>query len=467
LTSESQERMLAIVEPAHLDAVLTLCERWEINASVIGRVTDTGRFRLFDGRFDADGVPGANARPPAGDVPTTVSSDKPALADVPAESLGDGPVYHRAIAPPRDLDARQSDDPWPKLASRFRDPADCDLGAELLALLATPTIADKSWVWRQYDHQLFLNTVIGPGGDASVLRLRGTSKALAVSTDGKARFCALDPRAGGRLAVLEAARNVACAGAKPMALVNCLNFGNPEHPEVMWQFAEVVEGMSEACEALGIPVVGGNVSFYNESRGVDIHPTPVAGVVGLIERFAAPPPRPRLTAGDRVIVLGATARELGGSEWAAQHGLLGGRPPAADLATARALHELVRDLVSSAAVNGVHDCSDGGLAVALAEMAIDGGCGCDVDVTVLGSDLPAAAALFSESASRVIVAVAPDRVDDVLARAGAAGVPATAIGEAGGDRIVVRDVLDIDLGRATSAWRDAIPAAMATNVASE
>ena len=197
------------------------------------------------------------------------------LADVPA-SLGDGPSYDRPAARPADQDALVAADPWPALAERF--PAGADLGPELLGLLSLPNIGDSSWVWRQYDHQLFLNTVAGPGGDAAVLRPPGhPTQALALSTDGKARFCRLDPRTGGPLAVLEAARNVACAGARPLALVNCLNFGNPEHPEVMWQFAEVVDGMADACRALGLPVVGGNVSFYNESEGADIHPTPVVG----------------------------------------------------------------------------------------------------------------------------------------------------------------------------------------------
>ncbi len=287
MTSESQERMLAIVEPANVDAVLDLARRWEIRATVVGRVTDTARFRIYDGLFDAVGVPGENPAPPIGDTPQPVTSDAPSIADVPVESLGDGPLYHRPVARPAGQDALQAADPGPQLRDKF--PAGADLSGELLALLATPTIADKTWVSRQYDHQLFLNTVAGPGADAAVLRVKGTTKALALSTDGKARFCRLDPRTGGRLAVLEAARNVACSGARSIALVNCLNFGNPEHPEVMWQFSEVVEGMSEACEALGFPVIGGNVSFYNASGDDDIHPTPVAGVLGLIDELSERP----------------------------------------------------------------------------------------------------------------------------------------------------------------------------------
>ena len=455
LTSESQERMLAIVEPARLEAVLELARRWEVRATVIGRVTDTGRFRVFDGWFDAIGVPGENPHPPVGDDAPAVSSDREPLADVPAGSLGDGPSYRRPIARPAAQDELQADDPSTKLRAKFGPGA--DLGPELLALLATPTIADKTWVSRQYDHQLFLNTVAGPGADAAVLRVKGTTKALALATDGKARFCQLDPRTGGRLVVLEAARNVATAGAQPRALVNCLNFGNPEHPEVMWQFAEVVEGISEACEALGIPVVGGNVSFYNESRGADIHPTPVVSVIGLIEGLGDAPPGPRLAPGDSIVVLGATRPELGGSEWAAVvHGETGGMPPVADLAVARALHEFVAEIVADREVTGVHDVSDGGLAVALAEMAFGGEVGFKVDLTTDGCT--AAESCFAESTSRVVLAVPGDRVAAVLGRAVAAGVPAKVVGDARGDRLVASGAFDVSLADAARAWRDALPA---------
>jgi len=453
MTSESQERMLAIVEPHNLDRVIELCERWEVRATVVGRVTDSGRFRVFDGLFDAIGVPGENPPVPAGDEPPVVSSDAPPLADIPCDSLGDGPRYDRPRARPRDHDERLAADPTPVLLERF--PAGHDLGPELLALLATPTIGDKSWIWRQYDHQLFLNTVVGPGGDATVLRLKGTPRGIALATDGKGRFCRLEPRTGGRLVVLEAARNVACAGAEPRALVNCLNFGNPEHPEVMWQFAEVIDGMAEACEALGIPVIGGNVSFYNASEGRDIDPTPVVGVVGIIPELRRPPAGLALVEGHHVVILGTTRAELGGSEWAAVcHGLDGGPPPAADLDAARALHGLVSGLVRDERVSAVHDASDGGLAVALAEMAIAGGCGVEV---LPDRDLIPAAWCFSESASRVVVGVDPQHIDEVRARAQQARVPAHDAGVAGGDRIVITGALDVALDDAAAAWRGAIP----------
>jgi phosphoribosylformylglycinamidine synthase len=455
MTSESQERMLAIVTPANLDAVLALCRRWEIRASVIGRVTDSGRFRVYDGWFDAVGVPGANPPPPRGDEPAPLSSDRVPVADVPVASLGDGPVYDRPAASPAGLAAQLADDPAPVLAARF--PPGSDLDGELLALLEHPTIADKSSVYRQYDHQLFLNTVVGPGGDATVLRLKGTDRALALTTDGKARFCALEPNTGARLAVLEAARNLACVGAVPRALVNCLNFGNPEHSEVMWQFAEAVEGMADACRALGIPVVGGNVSFYNESSGRDIDPTPVVGLVGVIDGLTTVPPGRRVHDGDTLVLFGSTGPELGGSEWATAHGLRAGRPPAADLDAAIALHELVRALVNNRVVRGVHDCSEGGLAVTLAEMAIEGACGMHV---ALDTPLTPAVAWFSESASRVVVSVPPSRVSEVLSAAQAAGVPAVRLGEAGGDRIVADGAFSVSLAEATAAWRDAIPRAL-------
>jgi phosphoribosylformylglycinamidine synthase len=457
MTSESQERMLAIVRPSDLDAVLALARRWEIRATVVGRVTDTARFRVYDGLFDAVGVPGENAPPARGDERSQVTSDAPPIADVPVGSLGDGPLYNRPAARPRAQDALQATGPGAQLRDKF--PAGSDLSGELLALLATPTIADKTWVSRQYDHQLFLNTVVGPDGDAAVLRVKGTSKALALSTDGKARFCRLDPRVGAQLAVCEAARNIACSGARPLALVNCLNFGNPEHPGVMWQFAEVVEGMSEACEALELPVVGGNVSFYNTSNGDDIDPTPVVGVLGLIDDLRSAPPPPALFPGNAVIVIGDVQPELGGSEWAAVvHGLDGGRPPAVDLGRARATHELVAELAKEGALAGVHDVSDGGVAVALAEMAIRGGCG--AQVTLDFDDCTPAEACFAESASVFVASVAPDRVDDMLLRATNVNVNARIVGSAGGDRLCAHGTFDVAVADATDTWRNAIPKLM-------
>jgi len=274
MTSESQERMLAIVEPGDLDAVLAVCRRWEVLATVVGTVTTGGRLRILDG--------------PDGAV----------LADVPAATLhDDAPRYRRPIQAPADLDARRADDP-----ARLPAPVDC--GPDLLAMLG-----DTSWVWSQYDHQLFLNTVEGPGGDAAVLRLKApglppTSRAMALTTDSNSRWCALDPRTGTGLLVAEGVLNVACTGARALAVVNCLNFGNPEHPEVMWQLSEAVDGLADTCRALGVPVVGGNVSLYNSSDGVDIDPTPVIGVLGVIDELVRRPPGAGLVDGGELLVLG-------------------------------------------------------------------------------------------------------------------------------------------------------------------
>lgn len=458
MTSESQERMLAIVRPERLDEVTELCRHWEIQSSVVGRVTGTGRFRVFDGLFDA-GSDGADD----GQAPSIAGAKEP-LADVPAGSLGDGPIEHRPCQRPGRHEELQGEDPWPELQRRLGGTP--DYGHELLGLLGTPTVADKSWIWQQYDHQLFLNTVVGPGADATVLRLPGSGKALALSVDGKARHCLLDPRVGGRLAVAEAARNISCSGARSLALVNCLNFGSPEHPEVMWQFAEVVEGISEACEAFGIPVVGGNVSFYNSSDGADIHPTPVVGVVGLIDPFdGAAPPLPRAAAGEQLIMIGTTRAEVGGSEWAAMHQLFTGRPPEIDLAVAAVTHELVRGLVADRLVAGVHDCADGGLAVCVAEMAVAGEVGVKLDrAAITGADWDAlhpALAFFSESASRVVLSVPPDQVASVLRRATEVDVRANVIGEAGGDCLTVDGVISVEVEALTRAWRFALGEAMA------
>ena len=443
MTSESQERMLAIVTPENLDRVLALCARWEVRANVVGHVTDTGRFRIFSGSF-------------TGNDPADMSR---CVADIPCASLGQGPVYERPQARPLDHAEVLLADPAPELLAMFPDGT--DLSGELLRLLSTPTIGDSSWVWRQYDHQLFLNTVVGPGGDATVLRLPDTERGLALSVDGKARFCRLDPRTGARLGVLEAARNVACSGAEPRALVNCLNFGNPEHPEVMWQFSQAVDGMSEACSALGIPVIGGNVSFYNESRGADIDPTPVVGVIGVIDSLTAPPPGMAFSPGEHVVTLGTTLAEFGGSEWAyVVHGIDGGSPPAADLDAARYLHGLIRDLVSRRVVSAVHDVSDGGYGVALAEMAIAGGVGASL---IPEDDQSHAAWCFSESASRIVVTVPPEKLSEVLTAAADAKVVARDCGTTGGTRLIVNGVFDVAVSDLATTWRSAVPLALGVN----
>jgi len=433
MTSESQERMLAIVVPADLDAVTEVCRRWEVRATVVGKVTTTGRLRILKG-WDGD-----------------------VLADVPAASLHeDAPNYDRPMRRPAWLDERLADDP-----ARLPPPTSpSELANDLARLLADP-----SWAFRQYDHQLFLNTVVAPGADAAVLRLSAPGvrpsggadvRGMALSTDGSPRWCALDPRAGTRLVVAESALNVACAGARPVALVNCLNFGNPEHPEVMWQLSEAIDGMAEACTALGIPVVGGNVSLYNESNGTDIDPTPVVGMLGLIDRLRPGVPTPAFVPGSRVVLLGPNgsgAVSLAGSRWAAERrGHLGGHLAALDLALHARLLALVAGLVDERLVDGVHDISDGGLGVALAEMMVKSGTGCRL------GGIAGYAELFGEGPSRVLVSVPSVRFATVRERSSEAGVPATDLGVGGGDALVIDGLLELGLADALSSWHEALPA---------
>ncbi len=440
MTSESQERMLAIVAPGDLRRLEEVCRRWEVRAAVVGRVTapssgQPGRLRVLDG-FDGE-----------------------VLADVPAGALSDdAPLYHRPMARPGDHEARALDDP-----GSLPGPGDC--GQDVLALLSDP-----SWVYRQYDHQLFLNTVEGPGGDAAVLRLAApglppSPRGLALATDSNPTWCSIDPRAGAAATVAEAALNVACAGARPLAVVNCLNFGNPEHPEVMWQLSETVDGIGEACLALGLPVVGGNVSLYNESNGVDIDPTPVIGVVGLIDRLAARPPGVTLADGAALILLdasvGAASGQLGppslaGSRWAVERrGHRNGALPVIDLPAHLRLMALVRALVGEGVsggeplVVGIHDVSGGGLGVALAEMAVRAGIGLRVAGVVDHHDL------FTEAPSRVVVCTA--RRNEVVSRAAEAGVGFRVLGQAGGERIVVEGLVDLGVPDAVGAWHRRLP----------
>ena len=428
MTSESQERMLAIVEPDGLDRVLEICGRWEVRASVIGRVTDGGALRILD-EFDGE-----------------------VLAEVPAASLHeDAPLYDRP---------RQAPDAPPGPSADDLDAPE-DPGTELLELLADP-----AWVYRQYDHQLFLNTVVGPGDDATVLRLKhpgtgiDTGRGLALTTDGNHRWCAVDPRQGTAMLVAESVLNLACVGARPLAVVNCLNFGNPEHPEVMWQLSESVDGMGEACRALGVPVVGGNVSLYNESAGTDIDPTPVIGLLGMVDRLDRRPPGATLVDGHRLLLLGPEADGLGGSRWGASHGAPGGRLPDLDLAVVADVAELVRGLVSDGLVDGVHDVSSGGLGVALAEMAARSGVGVHV------ARVADHRALFGEAPGRIVIVVHPDWLVEVFARAEAAGVETSRIGLATGDRFTVKGLVDIGIDEVTAAFTDRLPEALGAGTAS-
>jgi phosphoribosylformylglycinamidine synthase len=426
LTSESQERMLAIVPPANLAAVEVLCDRWGLESAVVGRATGDGRLRA---RL-------------AGEI----------VADVPARSLADeGPVYERPMSPPLEWDDLVADDP-------ARVPPPIDEGEALLRLLGSPNVASKRWVYEQYDSLVQGNTIQGPGSDAALIRIEGTKRALAVSTDGNGRYSHLDPYLGGAHAVAEAARNVACAGARPLAITNCLNFGNPERPEVMWAFAESIRGMSEACIALGTPVTGGNVSFYNESGDSAIWPTPVVGMLGLIDSYDdrvgisfAP--------GNAIYLLGETFRELGGSEYAeVVLGAVSGRPPALDLDREVRLIALLVEAAAGGVIGSAHDCSDGGLAVALAESALGGDCG--FRVSLPDGHLAPHLALFSESSSRVVASVDPKHAAALEILAARHEVPFARLGESGGSVMIVDGAFEQPIARAREIYETAIPALM-------
>ena len=431
LVSESQERMLALVDPARLDEVLEVCRRWGVLASVLGEMTVGGMVRV---RFRGEVV-----------------------AEVPAASLADdGPVYSRPLVPP----------PAPP-AAEAGVPLDAEAAEALLALAADPTCASKRWVWEQYDRFVGHGTVAGPGCDAAVLRVPGTSRAVALATDGNGRHAALDPAAGAALAVAEAARNVACTGARPIAVTNCLNFASPERPEVMGTFAAAVDGMATACRALGLPVTGGNVSFYNESSGRPIHPTPIVGVLGLLEDAAAAVPTGFPRPGLDVWLLGETRVELGGSVWQRlATGRLEGHPPTLDLAAEARLHRLLVDLAAHRLLAGAHDLSEGGLAVALVEATLASGVGATITLppvlppAALPPEQVPLAALASESASRVLLAAPPEAAGDLEALAAKAAVPASRLGSTGGDRLVVPGVLDLPLSRLRDAYEAALPNAL-------
>ena len=422
LTSESQERMLAIVRPDHLEAVRAVCARWGLESAVIGRLT-------------ADGA----VRARAGDR---------VVAEVPARSLTEeAPVYRRPMAVPGGHDDLVAEDPT------FATPP-VGTGEALTRLLRAPNVASKRWLWERYDSIVQGNTVAGPGGDAAVIRLEGSTRAIAVSTDGNGRYGRLDPYLGGAHSVAEAARNVACVGARPLAVTNCLNFGSPERPEVMWAFRETVRGMADACRALGTPVTGGNVSFYNEAGRSSVPPTPIVGMLGLLEdhrlRLAS-----ALRPGMALYLLGDTFAELGGSEYAETIlGSVGGRPPGLDLDREAGLVALLVEVAGRDLLGGAHDPSDGGLGVALAEVAIAGDCGFAVSVP---GDLPPHVWLFSESASRALVWLEPSGAPALEALAAARDVPFARLGETGGPRMVFGEEFELAVAEAAAMYEDAIP----------
>jgi phosphoribosylformylglycinamidine synthase len=380
LMSESQERMMAVVEPSRLDEFMAITDRWDVEATVIGEVTD-----------------GAHL---------VITWHGEVIVDVPPRSVAhDGPVYHRPLERPAYLDALQDNGthalPRPTSGEAVKH--------DLLTLLASPNLCDKSWVTDQYDRYVLGNTALAMPDDAGVVRVDEESgRGVAVSTDCNGRFAKLDPYAGAQLALAEAYRNVATAGATPLAITDCLNFGSPEDPGVMWQFEQAVKGIAEGCRELGVPVTGGNVSFYNQTGDVAIHPTPVIGVLGVMDDVARRTPSGWRTPGQVVYLLGTTRDELDGGEWShVLHGHLGGRPPRVDLAAERLLGEILVNASRDGLVDAAHDLSDGGLAIALAEATLRHGVGARVwlDAVCERDGIDAFTALFSESTARAVVAV--------------------------------------------------------------
>ena len=426
MLSESQERMLVAVKKDRQEQVKAIFDRWDLQSTVIGRATGDGLARIHDG-----------------------SSDE---AEVPVSLLVDPPLYRLNGTVP-DWLARLQDYPLEGVPLPDDTP-----GAVLLRLLASPAIASKEWVYRQYDHQVQTNTVVPPGGDAAVLRIKATPKGIAVTTDGNGRYCYLDPYVGGMIAVAEACRNLACVGAEPLALTDCLNFGNPERPDVYYQLEECIRGIAEASSRLDAPVVSGNVSLYNETRGQAIYPTPVIGALGLLDDVSRHATVGFKDQGDVVLLLGASnvhgdSRGLAGSEYLELvHGLVAGRPTL-DMDLELKVQRTCRLAVREGVAKSAHDCSDGGLAVALAESCITGGVGLHVTCPLNGRwD----AAMFGEGQSRIVVSVAPDRLDDLERICRSEGAPWTVLGEIGGHSLVVDDLLDVTVDNLTQTWESAL-----------
>lgn len=383
LLSESQERMLLVAKPGKEEAVLAVCRKWGIDAAVVGKVTDDGFLRIMEG----DQV----------------------VVEIPAHAIADdAPRYERPSAPPQYQDILQALnlDTLPDV----KDPADA-----LLQLFGSPTIASKRWVFRQYDYMVGTNTVVCPGSDAAVVRIKESGKALAMTTDGNSRYCLLNPYMGGGLAVAEASRNLVCSGAKPLGATDCLNFGNPERPDIMWQFIMAVEGIADACRAFDIPIVSGNVSLYNETNGLSIYPTPIIGMVGLIEKEEDITTQWFKQAGDAILLLGETREDIGGTEYLkVMHSREQGMPPWLDLECEHAVQQCVLALIQKGWVQSAHDCSEGGLLVTLAECCFTHPAALfGAQVTLIQERIRLDALLFGESPSRIVVSVKQGHLDQV------------------------------------------------------
>ncbi|MGG1311640.1 phosphoribosylformylglycinamidine synthase subunit PurL [Cohnella laeviribosi] len=430
MLSESQERMLFVTEPQHEEQAKAIFARWGLDCVKVGKVTDDGRLRLFH----------------KGEQ----------VADIPVKALVDDcPVYHKPSKVPDYYVKNGSID-----TNRYEQVL--DLNGALKKVLGSPSLASKEWVYSQYDYQVRTSTAVVPGSDAAVVTIRGTRKALAMTTDCNGRYVYLDPEVGGRIAVAEAARNIVCSGGEPLAITDNLNFGSPEKPEVFWQMEKAVDGMAEACRYFETPVIGGNVSLYNENAKGAIYPTPVVGMVGLVHDLDHITTQEFKAEGDVIFLLGETKAELGGSEFQyAVHGVTEGRPPELDLAAEKKLHGAILGAIRRGLVASAHDLSEGGLAAALAEACFGRGLGAAVDFQ---SNLRPDIALFSESQSRALLSARPERADELAAWLDSQGVPAQRLGTVGGDRLTIRvngrAAIDASVDELRKEWKDAIPCRM-------
>ncbi|OAB26436.1 phosphoribosylformylglycinamidine synthase II [Paenibacillus macquariensis subsp. defensor] len=430
MLSESQERMLFVVEPKDEAQAQEIFDRWGVICAKVGKVTDDGRLKLL---HHGDIV---------GDMPVTALVDECPVYDKPSTV----PAYY--------INSDKID--------TLRYDEVTDLGGALKQILGSPTVASKAWVYDQYDYMVRTSTAVRPGSDAAVVTVNGTRKGLAMTTDCNGRYVYLDPEVGGKIAVSEAARNIVCTGAEPLAITDNLNFGNPEKPEIFWQMEQAVDGMAEACRELNTPVIGGNVSLYNENAGGSIYPTPVVGMVGLVHDIDHITTQAFKNEGDTILLLGDTKAELGGSEFQTiLHGVAEGRPPALDLQVEKKLLASVLGAIQSGLVQSAHDLSEGGLSVAVAESCISGGVGAQVQIE---TDLRSDFALFSESQSRILLSATPEKAEQLKTYIEGHGVPVVRIGTVGGSNLTLdingKNALNESVGALKQVWKDAIPCLM-------
>ncbi|MEK6678947.1 MAG: phosphoribosylformylglycinamidine synthase subunit PurL [Nitrospirota bacterium] len=429
MLSESQERMLIVAEKDKEREIFNTFKKWDLDAIKIGKVTGDGKLRIKYG--------------------------KKIFAEIPVEALTEeAPVYERPIQRPKAQDEINFLD-----INQIYIPD--NLNDALIKLLSSPTIANKAWVYEQYDHMVRTNTILIPGSDAAVIRIKDTSKALAITTDCNSRYCYLDPYKGGVIAVAEAARNLVCSGAKPLAITDCLNFGNPEKPEIMWQFEQSVQGISDACRAFNTPVISGNVSFYNDTKGVSIFPTPIIGMVGIILSAEQYITQYFKDEDDIIILLGSNKEELGGSEYLKViHDIERGNPPEIDLNLEVRIQRTLLDAHKINLIKSAHDCSEGGLAVTLSESCIsnkDKKIGAVID---LNENMRTDALLFGETQSRIIITASPAKIDSLKNVLEGYKIPYTLIGKVGGERLIINNnssrLIDISIDNLNNAWRDSI-----------